>query len=137
MIIHPKFLIDVPSNNLHLALNRDYPKAEVLAMPPNIDMNETTRFSPLRNRDITSSAMSIHQEISDIIDVTLEQSEKEVKTEEVKYDDAHLRSYDKQTPVNLSSVMQTLVPEPFVPPPLGDDSMRSSYLSYPGGSWGE
>lgn len=92
------------------------------------------RFSPLRNRDITASAISVHQEISRDIDVTSEQRI-EMKEEKLELQDAHLDSYDRSCPVNLSSVMQTCVPEPFSPPK--DDLLRSSYLSFPGGSWGQ
>lgn len=40
------------SNNVHLAVQFDYPEAKTLEIPPNIDPTESTRFSPLRNRDI-------------------------------------------------------------------------------------
>jgi hypothetical protein len=116
-----------------LAVQRDYPQAEALPLPPNIDANETLRFSPLRNRDITASAMSVHQEITDF-DVTLEQKF-EPQTEVLEFKDAHLDIYDRSQPVNLSSIMQSLVPEPFSPP--ADDLHRSSHLSFPGGSWGQ
>lgn len=122
------------SNKLHLAVQRDYPQAAALPLPPNVDPNEAMRFSPLRNRDITASALSVHQEISRDIDVTLEQRS-EVKEEKLELHDSHLDSYDRSSPVNLASVMQTLVPEPFSPPK--DDLLGSSYLSYPGGGWGQ
>lgn len=104
-----------------------------MPLPPNIDPNESMRFSPLRNRDITSSAITVHQEAI-AIDVTLEQKF-EPKVEKTELQDPHLESYDRFTPVNLSSIMQSLVPEPFSPPK--DDLHRSSYLSFPGGSWGQ
>lgn len=119
-------------NNLHLAVQREYPKAETLPLPPNVDPNETTRFSPLRTRDITGSAITVHDIINDI-DVTTEQR-KEAPCEEKIIEDEHLRGYDRHSPINLSSSMQTQVPEPFSPPP--NDLLYSSYLSFPGGSWG-
>lgn len=91
------------------------------------------RFSPLRNRDITASAMTVHQEITDF-DVTLEQKF-EPQAEVLELTNAHLDIYDRSQPVNLSSQMQSLVPEPFSPPK--DDLHRSSHLSFPGGSWGQ
>lgn len=121
-------------NNLHLAAQKEYPQAEQLPLPPNIDANEATRFSPFRSRDITSSAITVHEKINEAIDVTSEQI-REVACDEQKIEDAHLRSYDKHSPINLSSTMQTQVPEPFVPPP--NDLLYSSYLSFPGGSWGQ
>lgn len=117
---------------MHLAVQRDYPQAEALPLPPNIDPNEAMRFSPLRNRDITGSAISVIQETSGI-DVTSEQRN-EPKEEKLDLYDAHLESYDRSQPVNLSCIMQSFVPEPFSPPM---DDLRSSYLSFPGGSWGQ
>jgi hypothetical protein len=119
------------TSKMHLAVKRDYPKAETLTLPANVDANEVSRFSPLRNRDITSSEINVH---TSKIDVTLEQ-QANPKPQETVMLDPHLNSYDRQTPVNLSSTMQTLVPEPFSPP--RDDPLRSSYLSFPGGSWGK
>lgn len=117
---------------MHLAVQREYPQADALPLPPNIDPNEAMRFSPLRNRDITGSAISVHEETSGI-DVTSEQRN-EPKEEKLELHDAHLESYDRSQPVNLSCIMQSFVPEPFSPPM---DDLRSSYLSFPGGSWGQ
>lgn len=127
------------SSKLHLAVQRNYPKAQTLPLPPNVDPNEISRFSPLRNRDITASAISVHREISEI-DVTLEQ-QKRSKTENLpnESDDGHSKMYDRNSPCNLSATMQTLVPDPFKPP-CGDDQLQLSYgsfLSFPGGSWGK
>lgn len=116
------------TSKLHLAVQRAYPQAEPLPLPPNIDVAESTRFSPLRNRDITSSAISAHHEMSGI-DVTLDH--KEVKEESISFNDPHLESYDRQTAVNLSSVMQSTVPEPF------GGNNKFTHLNMPGGSWGQ
>jgi hypothetical protein len=127
---------DVQQSNLHLAVQREYPKAAALPLPPNVDPNEIQRFSPLRNREINANAINVHHEISEIDVTVIEQ--KPIKTENMSSDDAHLRSYDKQGAINLSAVMQTLVPQPFVPP--SDDSLCSSYSSYltfPGSNWGQ
>lgn len=121
---------------MHLAVQREYPQAAALPLPPNIDPNESMRFSPLRNRDITGSAIIVHQESSGGIDVTSEQR-CEPQAEKIELHDAHLESYDRSMPVNLSSIMQSLVPEPFSPPKGDDVHGSSSYLSYPGGSWGQ
>lgn len=118
------------TSKLHLAVQRDYPPAEHLPLPPNIDAAETSRFSPLRHRDITSSAISVHHEMIGI-DVTLDQVKPEAKQETIKFNDPHLDSYDRRTTVNLSSIMQSTVPEPF------GGNQKFSYLNMPGGSWGQ
>jgi hypothetical protein len=125
-------VLNLDVKSYHLATQRSYPQADKIPLPGNVDPNEATRFSPLRNRDINSSAMSVHDKVFDI-DVTLEETKYEQQQSEVALDDKHLQSYDKNAPVNLCSVMQTLVPEPFVPPT--DDLLRSSHLSFPGGNW--
>lgn len=126
------FLADAETqtSKLHLAVQRDYPNAEQLPLPENINVSETARFSPLRNRDITSSAISVHHEMNGI-DVTLDQFKPEAKTEAVSYSDPHLGSYDRHGSVNLSSVMQSTVPEPF-----GGNS-KLTHLNMPGGQWGQ
>lgn len=112
-----------------MAVQRDYPIAEQLPIPANIDVTETARFSPLRNRDITSSAMNVHHEMN-AIDVTLDQMVTEAKTDSIIFNDAHLGSYDRHSSVNLSSVMQSTVPEPF------GGNNKCTHLNMPGGSWG-
>ena len=116
-----------------MAVQREYPTAERLPLPENINASENARFSPLRNRDITASAISVHDKIHpDMgIDVTLDQITPEIKTESLVFNDPHLECYDRSTSVNLSSVMQSTVPEPF-----GGNS-KLSYLNMPGGSWGQ
>lgn len=120
------------SSNLHLAVQREYPTAELLPMPENINASENARFSPLRNRDINSTAMSVHQETHAEmgIDVTLDQDRSEVKMESV-FNDPHLECYDRSTSVNLSCSMQSTVPEPF------GGNNKLCYLNMPGGSWGQ
>lgn len=114
-----------------MAVQREYPPTEQLPLPPNIDSAESTRFSPLRNRDITSSAISVHHELIGI-DITSTQAAsveaQEVKAEKMTFKDPHLGSYDRQTAVNLSSVMQSTVPEPF------GGNNKLSHLNMPGGS---
>lgn len=72
----------------------------------------------------------IHPEMG--IDVTLSQPKSEVTADTTPiFTDPHLESYDRSTAVNLSSVMQSTVPQPF-----GGNS-KLSYLNMPGGSWGQ
>jgi len=118
-----------PDNkSLHMAVQRDYPMAEQLPLPPNVDIAETSRFSPLRNRDITSSAISVHNEMNGI-DVTLDQIGSEAKSESAEINDPHLNHYDCNSVVNLCSIMQSTVPEPY------GGNHKFSHLNMPGGSW--
>lgn len=129
----PSFLFvdaGTQTSKLHLAVQRDYPNAKQLPMPENINVSETACFSPLRNRDITSSAISVHHEMIGI-DVTLYQTKPEVKSD-AALNDPHLGSYDRHSSVNLSSVMQSTVPEPF-----GGNDKFSHFLNMPGGQWGQ
>ncbi|CRK96463.1 CLUMA_CG009920, isoform A [Clunio marinus] len=121
------------SNKLHLAVQRDYPQAEQLPLPSNIDINETARFSPLRNRDITSESISIHNHGFNGIDVTLDHAQNKAGNEmnTPRFSNPHLESYDRSSAVNLSAVMQSTVPEPF------GGNHKFSYLNMPGGSWGQ
>lgn len=113
------------SNKLHLAVQRDYPKAASLPLPPNVDPAESTRFSPLRNRDINGSALVNHY--SNVIDITLEQQVAPVENKEI-YEDPHVGCHDSCSPVSLNAVMQSMVPEPFSP-------TKFSHLNMPGGGW--
>lgn len=117
-----------------MAVQREYPIAERLPIPENINASENARFSPLRNRDINSTAMRVLQEIhpNTEIDVTLDQNKSEEKiAEPTLVYDSHLECYDRSASVNLSSVMQSTVPEPF------GGNNKLSYLNMPGGSWGQ
>ncbi|CAO1384974.1 unnamed protein product [Diamesa tonsa] len=108
------------SNKMHLAVQREYPRAAPLPIPPNIDSTEVSRFSPMRNREINGS----------VIDVTLDDSTMVSETKlEPTFQDAHLEHYDQSSVVNLSVVMQTNVPEP-----LGGMN-KFCHLNMPGGSW--
>lgn len=108
------------SNKMHLAVQRDYPKAAQLPIPPNIDSTEVSRFSPMRNREINGS----------VIDVTLDNSSLVSETNlEPIFQDAHLENYDRNSVVNLSVVMQTNVPEPF------GGMNKFCHLNLPGGAW--
>lgn len=110
-----------------MAVQREYPQAERLPIPPNIDVAEATRFSPLRNRDINATAIDVKDE--SIIDVTLDQNKAKLQSM-ITYEDPHLNFYDAQSAVNIGSVMQSTVPEPY------GGNNRHTHLNMPGGSWG-
>lgn len=115
-----------------MAVQRDYPQAERLPLPANIDSAESINgFSPLRNRDITSSAISVHHSQMIGIDVTLDQMKPEIKTDAIKFNDPHIESYDPQAACNLSSIMQSTVPEPF------EGNNKFSHFNMPGANWAQ
>jgi len=120
-------LTEDQSSKLHLAVQRDYPEAQQLPLPPNIDVAETARFSPLRNRDISASAIIVHESK---IDVTFEQPSSAMP-EPIAFSDPHVDHSDRQSSVSLGAVMQSTVPEPF------GGNHGFSYLNMPGGQWGQ
>lgn len=111
-----------------MAVQRDYPQAERLPIPPNVDVAETSRFSPLRNRDINASAITVQERV-DHIDITLDQAKVDLMSA-ISYEDPHLSLYDVHSPVNTGAVMQSMVPEPY------GGNKRFTNLNMPGGSWG-
>uniref|UniRef100_A0A2M3YYU5 Uncharacterized protein n=1 Tax=Anopheles braziliensis TaxID=58242 RepID=A0A2M3YYU5_9DIPT len=116
-------------SGLHLTAQRTYPLAAALPLPPNIDTTETSRFSPLRSRDINASAMLTHQSCggSYPIDVTVDMSDASARATI----DPHVESYDCRGAVSLNSAMQSNVPSPF------GGMHKFTHLNMPGGSWGQ
>lgn len=91
-----------------------------MPLPPNIDPNETTRFSPQRARDINSTAILSHQASAfNGIDITVDTST-----------DPRANSYDCTGAVSLNASMQTNVPSPF-------SGSNFTHLNMPGGQWGQ
>lgn len=123
------------SSGLHMSVQRSYPLAATLPLPPNIDASETRRFSPLRARDINASALLTHQSLAPIdlarsgvadagmIDVTVDMSTGSV--------DPHVQSYDCTGAVSLNSSMQSNVPSPF------GGMHKFTHLNMPGGAWAQ
>lgn len=111
-----------PKHEIHLTSKFEYPQAEVLPLPINIDPTESTRFSPQRARDITSTAITTN--IWNNIDITMDSSRMESSAS-----DPHIGSYDCTGAVSLSSSMQSNVPSPFG----GGNSF--THLHMPGGQW--
>ncbi|XP_053690674.1 uncharacterized protein LOC128739239 [Sabethes cyaneus] len=116
------------SHRLHVSVQRDYPAADALPLPVNIDPAETTRFSPQRARDINSSAILTHQSsyVANHIDVTVDNS----RAAESGMD-PHVQSYDCRGAVNLNSAMQSNVPSPF------GGLHKFTHLNMPGGGWAQ
>lgn len=121
------------TSGLHVSVQRTYPLAAALPLPPNIDATETSRFSPLRSRDINASAMLTHQSlapnsvdlaaVNGTIDVTVDQSR--------SASDPHVESYDCTGAVSLNSAMQSNVPSPF------GGMHKFTHLNMPGGAWAQ
>lgn len=118
------------SSGLHMSVQRSYPLAAALPLPPNIDASETRRFSPLRSRDINATALLTHQSFAPPnattgqIDVTVDMSAGSAV-------DPHVQSYDCTGAVSLNSSMQSNVPSPF------GGMHKFTHLNMPGGAWAQ
>lgn len=63
------------SNNqgIHVSAKCEYPQAEPLPLPSNIDPNESVTFSPQRARDISSTAIATNMwNQRSFIDITID-----------------------------------------------------------------
>nr|XP_049464154.1 uncharacterized protein LOC120959911 [Anopheles coluzzii] len=118
------------SSGLHMSVQRSYPLAAALPLPPNIDASETRRFSPLRSRDINATALLTHQSYAPnagLIDVTVDMS----NGGQQGAVDPHVESYDCTGAVSLNSSMQSNVPSPF------GGMHKFTHLNMPGGAWAQ
>lgn len=111
-----------------MTIPRQYPQAETLKLPQNIDPNESSRFSPQRSRELNSSSMLTHHfnflgpNKMDKLDITLDNSSAQ--------GDPHIASYDCHNAVSLNSSMQSNVPQPF-----GGLHNYAIARAMPGGGW--
>lgn len=112
---------------IHVTAKRDYPQAEPLPLPVNIDASESMRFSPQRARDISSTAISTNIWNQRVIDITVDSSRYDVKSDS----DPHVSSYDCTGAVSLNSSMQSNVPSPF------GGMHNFTHLNMPGGQWSQ
>lgn len=110
-----------------MSAKHDYPQAEILPLPVNIDPSESMRFSPQRARDITSTAISTNIWNQRCIDITIDSSNYDVKSDT----DPHVNSYDCTGAVSLNSSMQSNVPSPF------GGMHKFTHLNMPGGQWSQ
>lgn len=95
-------------------------------MPINIDPTESTRFSPQRARDISSTAIATNI-WNNKIDITLDNTNAMSRTSDIA--DPHVESYDCTGAVSLNSSMQSNVPSPF------GGMHKFTHLNMPGGQW--
>lgn len=110
-------------NSLHKTSVQEYPEAKHLTLPSNIEdiaSSEKLQFSPQRNRDISGSFISIS---SANVEATTQKT--------TSGNDDRVASYDCSNAVNLSSAMQTNVPDPF------KSKGKATHLNMPGGQWGQ
>ncbi|XP_005187339.1 uncharacterized protein LOC101898381 [Musca domestica] len=82
---------------------------EILPVPNNIDVAETTRFSPRRNRDISATAILAHKQSA--ASSSRLNSSQMLSGKKILYD-LHTQSYDCFGTINLNSAMQSNVPTP-------------------------
>lgn len=113
---------------IHSTTKRDYPMAELMPLPHNIDQNESTRFSPQRHRDLNGTILAANQlfqqqQPQQSIDITVDQSR--------SAHDPHVGPYDCQGAVSLSASMQSNVPSPF------GGLNKFTHLNMPGGQYGQ
>lgn len=106
-------------HEIHVTARQEYPAAELLPLPINIDPTELQRFSPQRARDITSTAIATN--IWNRVDITVDTSNDR--------SDPYVDSYDCTGAVSLNSSMQSNVPSP-----LGG-MHKFTHLNMPGGQW--
>ncbi|KAJ6647618.1 Protein FAM210B, mitochondrial [Pseudolycoriella hygida] len=108
------------SEKFHVTVKQNYPQAERLPLPVNIDPAEITKFSPHRYRDINAGVMLAHHSqvgFPNRIDITVDNSKED------------LNLYDCTGAVSLNSSMQSNVPTPF------GGMNKFTHLNMPGGQW--
>lgn len=120
-----------PSNQgIHVSAKCDYPQAEPLPLPNNIDPNESVTFSPQRARDISSTAIATNMwNQRSFIDITIDSTNYNDQSQSTQ--DPHVGSYDCRGAVSLNSVMQSNVPTPF------GGMNKFTHLNMPGGQWSQ
>jgi hypothetical protein len=111
-----------------MSATKQYPTAEPLPLPQNVEeinAAELACFSPQRVRDISGPVI-----LSKTVGNFLNGCARNYNHQSYPLD-LHVASYDCRGTVSLSSVMQTMVPEPF------SREGHATYLNMPGGQWGQ
>ncbi|KAK8374692.1 hypothetical protein O3P69_010534 [Scylla paramamosain] len=105
-----------------------------ISMPPNVEelqASEKARFSPRRNRDVSSKL----NQVGGVFGAKFMSTQ---GTHEAAFNnsshpiDSHSDIYDSRITVSLSSVMQTNVPKPY-----GITGKAPVHLNMPGGQWAQ
>jgi hypothetical protein len=116
------------SQDLHVSATNQYPTVQQLPLPENVEeinAAEKACFSPQRVRDISGPVI-----LSKTVGNFLNGCARNYNQQSYPLD-LHVASYDCRGTVSLSSVMQTMVPEPF------SKEGHATYLNMPGGQWGQ
>ncbi|XP_039501528.1 uncharacterized protein LOC120458079 isoform X2 [Drosophila santomea] len=109
---------------------KNYVDEALIPLPINVDSAETSRFSPQRSRDISSTVINTQASISGI-DITIDNSFHAVLSDSNICQDPHVQSYDCFGLISLNSAMQSNVPTPF------GGLNKFSHLNMPGGQWSQ
>ncbi|XP_039226521.1 uncharacterized protein LOC6539125 isoform X2 [Drosophila yakuba] len=109
---------------------KNYVNEALIPLPINVDSAETSRFSPQRSRDISSTVINTQASISSI-DITIDNSFHAVLSDSNICQDPHVQSYDCFGLISLNSAMQSNVPTPF------GGLNKFSHLNMPGGQWSQ
>ncbi|XP_043640692.1 uncharacterized protein LOC122611575 [Drosophila teissieri] len=107
----------------------NYVNEASIPLPINVDSAETSRFSPQRSRDISSTVINAQAPISSI-DITIDNSHAVLSDSNI-CQDPHVQSYDCFGLISLNSAMQSNVPTPF------GGLNKFSHLNMPGGQWSQ
>lgn len=109
-------------HRIHVTTTLKFPPATALKLPTNVvDINsaEMSRFSPLRERDLSGP----------VINSCYRRSNNMGKIDITSQADPHVNKYDCRGAVSLNSSMQSNVPSPF--------SGNHTHLNMPGSQWGQ
>ncbi|KAJ4442170.1 hypothetical protein ANN_12036 [Periplaneta americana] len=120
--------VSCQSQELHLSSVKQYSAIQPLPLPDNIEeinAAEMAVFSPQRERDISGPVILSKTPGNFLYGCARDYNQQSYPL------DLHVASYDCRGTVSLSSVMQTMVPEPF------SKEGRATYLNMPGGQWGQ
>lgn len=116
------------SQELHVSAAKQYPTVQPLPLPANVEeinAAEMACFSPQRVRDISGPVI-----LSKTVGNFLNGCARSYNQQSYPLD-LHVASYDCRGTVSLSSLMQTMVPEPF------SKEGHATYLNMPGGQWAQ
>jgi hypothetical protein len=116
------------SQELHVSATKQYPAVQPLPLPENVEeinAAEKVCFSPQRVRDISGPVILSKTDGHFLNGCARNYNQQSYPL------DLHVASYDCRGTVSLSSVMQTMVPEPF------SKEGHATYLNMPGGQWGQ
>ncbi|KAG0720325.1 Protein FAM210B, mitochondrial [Chionoecetes opilio] len=119
---------------MHQVMNSRIPGSANICMPFNVEElqnSEKSRFSPRRNRDVSSKLNQVGGVFGAKFMSTQGSQEAAFNISSHPVD-SHFDIYDSRITVSLSSVMQTNVPKPY-----GITGKAPVHLNMPGGQWAQ